>query len=110
MAASKFIPKIAFHPGLTLAEKLEEMKISIKEFALSISEPEIIIQSVINGERSVTPEMAIAFENVTKIPAHFWLNKQRSYDEYQVQSQEEGINQPRRTQRRLIEVFQRPLP
>jgi Zn-dependent peptidase ImmA (M78 family) len=26
--------------------------------------------------------MAVQFENVTKIPANFWLNHQRSYDEY----------------------------
>jgi len=26
--------------------------------------------------------MAVQFENVTKIPAHFWLNSQRGYDEY----------------------------
>ena len=26
--------------------------------------------------------MAVAFESVTKIPAHFWLNIQRGYDEY----------------------------
>jgi hypothetical protein len=26
--------------------------------------------------------MAVLFEHVLKIPAHFWLNMQRSYDEY----------------------------
>lgn len=26
--------------------------------------------------------MAVQFESVTKIPAHFWLNSQREYDEY----------------------------
>lgn len=26
--------------------------------------------------------MAVQFENVTKIPAHFWMNHQRGYDEY----------------------------
>ena len=40
MATSKFIPSVAFHPGVTLAEKLKEINMSIKEFALRASKPE----------------------------------------------------------------------
>ena len=29
---------------------------------------------------NITPEMAVAFENVTKIPANFWINRQCIYD------------------------------
>ncbi len=65
-----------------LAEKLEEMAMSVKEFAVRTSKPEKTIFAVINGSSSITSDMAVAFESVTKIPAHFWLNKQRSYDEY----------------------------
>lgn len=78
----KFIPQVRFHPGITLNEKLEEMEMSVKEFALRTSKPEKTIFAVIGGNSSVTPDMAVAFESVTKIPAHFWLNKQRGYDEY----------------------------
>lgn len=90
MATSNFIPAVAFHPGVTLAEKLKEMDMSIKEFALRTSKPEKTIHAVIKGESSVTSDMAVAFENVTKIPAHFWLNKQRNYDEYQARSRREA--------------------
>ena len=55
---------------------------SVKEFALRTSKPEKTIFAVISGNSSVTPDMAVAFESVTKIPAHFWLNIQRGYDEY----------------------------
>jgi len=34
------------------------------------------------GNSSITPDMAVQFESVLKIPAHFWLNSQHSYDEY----------------------------
>jgi hypothetical protein len=34
------------------------------------------------GNSSITPDMAVRFEGVTKIPAHFWMNHQRSYDEF----------------------------
>lgn len=54
----------------------------IKEFAVRTSKPEKTIFAVINGKSSVTSDMAVAFESVTKIPAHFWLNKQRAYDEF----------------------------
>lgn len=78
----KFIPAIAIHPGKTLEEKLKEMGMSVKEFAVRTSKPEKTIFAVIKGKSSITSDMAIAFESVTKIPAHFWLNKQRHYDEY----------------------------
>lgn len=78
----KFVPPIEFHPGITLSEKLKEMGMSVKEFAVRTSKPEKTIFAVIGGKSSVTSDMAVAFESVTKIPAHFWLNVQRGYDEY----------------------------
>lgn len=78
----KFVPPVEFHPGITLSEKLKEMGMSIKEFAVRTSKPEKTVFAVIGGKSSVTSDMAVAFENVTKIPAHFWLSMQRGYDEY----------------------------
>lgn len=40
MATSTFVPAVAYHPGETLAEKLTELGMSIKEFALRTSKPE----------------------------------------------------------------------
>jgi addiction module HigA family antidote len=77
------------HPGEVLDEKLEEMGMSIKEFALRATKPEKTIIAVINGNSSITTEMAVSFEAVTKIPASFWLNNQRLYDEYMVRKKRE---------------------
>lgn len=74
---------IVYHPGETLGEKLKEMGMSIKEFAVRTSKPEKTIIAVIKGTSSITSDMAVSFENVTMIPAHFWMNKQRMFDEYQ---------------------------
>lgn len=82
MAQTNYIPKIAYHPGETLREKLDEMQMSVKEFAVRTNKPEKTIYAVINGDSSLTTDMAVAFENVTGIPAHFWINKQRNFDEY----------------------------
>ena len=69
------------------------MGMSVKEFAVRTSKPEKTIFAVIGGKSSVTSDMAVAFESVTKIPAHFWLNIQRGYDEY-VARQKEKSNWP----------------
>ena len=76
-----YIPKNVSHPGTTLNEKLKEMGLSVKEFAGHISKPEETVNAIINGDSSITPELALSFENITKIPANFWMNRQRDYDE-----------------------------
>jgi addiction module HigA family antidote len=91
MATFKFVPPVAFHPGVTLSEKLKEMGMSVKEFAVRTSKPEKTIFAIINGSSSITSDMAVAFEIVTRIPAHFWLNKQRSFDEYVARTRREAI-------------------
>jgi len=79
---NEYFPSMVFHPGETLAEKLDELSMGPKEFAVRTDKPEKTIIAVLKGKSSITPEMAVQFEHVLKIPAHFWLNKQRSYDEF----------------------------
>lgn len=73
---------VIYHPGETLEEKLLEMGMGVKEFATRVSKPEKTIIAVLKGKSSITPDMAVAFELVTKIPAHMWLRHQKSYDEF----------------------------
>jgi len=79
---NQYFPQVVFHPGETLIEKLEEMGMGPKEFALRTGKPEKTITAILKGDSSITADTAVQFENVTKIPAHFWLNSQRGYDEY----------------------------
>ncbi len=89
MATNQFTPTLVFHPAETLREKLTEMGMSIKEFALRTGKPEKTIIAVLNEESSLTPEMAVLFENVTQIPASFWINKQARYNEYVARKKQE---------------------
>ena len=89
MATNQFTPSIVFHPAETLREKLTEMGMSIKEFALRTGKPEKTIIAVLNEESSLTPEMAVLFENVTRITASFWINKQARYNEYIARKKQE---------------------
>jgi len=81
---------VVYHPGETLEEKLQEMGMGVKEFATRVSKPEKTIIAVMKGKSSITPDMAVSFELVTKIPAHMWLNSQRSYDEYVARKKREA--------------------
>ena len=64
---SYYVPIEFFHPGVTLEEKLEEMGMSVKEFAIRTDKPEKTINAVLKGDSSVTPDMAVSFEIVTGI-------------------------------------------
>lgn len=75
-------PAIFFHPGEELKDKLDEMGMSVEEFAKQSTIPESVVRCVINGEVSVTADIACAFEQVTKIPARFWIRMQHNYDNY----------------------------
>ena len=78
----------AIHPGVTLREKLEELQITPKEFAIRTGKPIKTISNVLNGKSSITPEMAVQFEKVLNIPASFWMAKQANYYEYVAREKE----------------------
>ena len=78
----EYKPNYAVHPGETLKEKLEELGMSPTEFAIRTGKPIKTISNLINGKSSITPEMAVQFEKVLKIPARFWLKHQADFDEF----------------------------
>ena len=80
-------PSVYFHPGEELEDKLQEMGMSIDEFAKLSMVPCNIVRCIIKGEVSVTPDIACAFEEVTKIPARVWINMQHNYDDYILEKQ-----------------------
>ncbi len=88
---NQYFPQSKPHPGETLVEKLEEMEMGPKEFALRTGKPEKTITAILKGDSSITPDMAVQFENVTKIPAHFWMNHQRGYDEYIAREKRQAV-------------------
>jgi len=79
---NQYFPQSRPHPGETLEEKLQEMGMGPKEFAIRTGKPEKTIIAVMKGDSAITPDMAVQFESVTWIPAHFWINSQHHYDEY----------------------------
>ncbi len=88
---NEYFPQSVPHPGTDLSEKLNELGMGPKEFAIRADKPEKTITAILKGESSITPDMAVQFENVLKIPAYFWLNRQRSYDEYLARIRREKV-------------------
>jgi len=83
---NEYKPQIVTYPGDSLNEKLQEMQMSPKEFALLVAQSEKTVNSIINGSSSITPSIAKQFEKVLKIPAKFWLKRQQQYDEFLAKS------------------------
>jgi len=77
----QYIPDSIVHAGEILEEKIAEMGMSIKEFALRTEKPQQTILAVIKGESAITNEMALKFETVTQIPFSYWMSHQLKYDE-----------------------------
>jgi HTH-type transcriptional regulator / antitoxin HigA len=78
----QYYPATIHHPGLILDEKLQEIGMGPKEFAVRTGKPEKTIIALLKAKSSITPDMAVLFEHVTRIPAHYWMNHQRGFDEY----------------------------
>lgn len=79
--ANQYHPQSVSHPGTTLSEKLTELGMGPKEFAVRTGKPEKTITAILKGDSALTPDMAVLFENVLHIPARFWLQRQLQYDE-----------------------------
>ena len=86
--ASPSVPVI--HPGEVLAEKMNEMGMGFREMALRAARPEKTIAAVLRGDSSITPDMAVAFEFATGIPALYWTEHQRGYDAHRAWSRLEA--------------------
>jgi HTH-type transcriptional regulator / antitoxin HigA len=78
---NEYRPQSVMHPGLELKEKLEELRMPPFEFAVRCNKPVPTISKVLNTKSAITPEMAVQFEKVLRIPAKYWLRRQFSYDE-----------------------------
>ena len=77
----EYNPESVSHPGTTLEDVLEERGMSQAELCERTGRPKKTINEILKGKASITPETALQFERVLGIPASFWNNRQRQYDE-----------------------------
>jgi addiction module antidote protein HigA len=71
---------IAFHPGHYVEELIEEYNVTQKEFAERLGISEMKLGKLVNGEESISNDIARKLAKVTNISMITWLNLQNAYD------------------------------
>jgi addiction module HigA family antidote len=70
----------AVHPGEILKDELEELNVTLTEFARQIDVPPNRISQIIAGKRAVTGDTALRFGHWFGTDPQFWLNLQSAYE------------------------------
>lgn len=68
------------HPGVHLAEELEELGMSAAELSRQLDVPVNRITAIINGQRGVTADTALRLGHWFGTSPEFWLNLQSLYE------------------------------
>ena len=71
---------IAFHPGQYVEELIEDYNLTQKEFAERLGISEIKLGKLVNGEESISNDIARKLAKITNISMITWLNIQSIYD------------------------------
>jgi addiction module HigA family antidote len=83
------------HPGRILLEDyLAPRGISVFHFAKGIGVSPRRLYEIVQGERSITPTMALRLAHYFGLSKRFWLDLQARYDRAQVKSRYEEFQSP----------------
>lgn len=74
------IDLIAIHPGQYIGELIEDYQMIQNEFAEKLGESPKMISKLVNGEESISNDLAQKLEKLTNISMKTWLNLQASFD------------------------------
>jgi addiction module HigA family antidote len=74
-----YAPNYAVPPGGTLEETIEQMGLTVEQFAEKAGLDSGLVHDVLQGDAEITEEMAGAFERVSGVPAELWLSLERNY-------------------------------
>jgi HTH-type transcriptional regulator / antitoxin HigA len=87
---NEYEPDYAVPPSETLAEVMAVKELSRDEIASLTNLSEIVVGDILNGQFPITEGIATALAMAFDIPASFWLNLQRQYDEIVARLENEG--------------------
>lgn len=71
---------IAFHPGQYVEELIEDYNLTQKEFAERLGISEMKLYKLVNGEESISNDIARKLAKITNISIMTWLNLENAYD------------------------------
>ncbi len=72
--------KIVFHPGYYIKEIIEDYGLTQEDFAKSLDTTAKDISLIINGEQSISMDIATKLSNMLGTSISYWLNLQNIYD------------------------------
>jgi addiction module HigA family antidote len=72
--------KRTVHPGEILKDELEELGITLTEFARQIEVPANRVSQIIAGKRAVTGDTALRLGHWFGMDPQFWLNLQAQFE------------------------------
>lgn len=72
--------KHAVHPGIVLADEMEELKLSAAELARQINVPANRISQLVNGKRAMTGDTALRLGHFFGMNPQFWMNLQAQFE------------------------------
>jgi len=75
------------HPGSFLRDELAVLGLSARKFAEHIHVPYNAVTGIMNGERSISAQMAIRLGRAFGTTPQYWLNLQSIYDLKQAQAE-----------------------
>lgn len=78
-------------PGETLAEWLDRAEMTQVEFAKRAGLTPKHITQVVKGKVGISPEVALAFERVTSIPARYWTQLDANYQTAKHRQREDSV-------------------
>lgn len=85
---NQYHPDFVTPPGETLQDTLEALGMTQTELAQRIGKHKKTINAIVNGHQEITPRTARQLERALGVPASFWNNRQRRYDEYRIKVEE----------------------
>lgn len=80
---------MAFHPGYYIAEIIEDMGISQAEFAIRVGTTAKTISTLVNGQISLSNDIAKKLSALTGTGVDVWLNLQEEYDKKLIEIEQE---------------------
>ena len=81
LAENQYVPDDVSPPGDTLFDVLEERGMSQSDLAELTGHPKKMISEIIKGRTAILPDMAFQLERVLGIPARFWNERERHYQD-----------------------------
>jgi HTH-type transcriptional regulator/antitoxin HigA len=82
----------AFSPGEFLADELEARGWTQTEFAEIIKRPQKLVNDVILGKRSISPETATDFASALGTSAQFWMNLETAWQLSKITARDDSIS------------------